>query len=63
VKFKPSCRDVTRMVLAGQDRQLGPVKLTLIRVHRLFCRACDNFGKQVELMRKASARWRSYGDE
>ena len=51
------------MVLAGQDRPLGPVNLALIRIHRLFCRACQNFGKQVEMMRKASARWRSYSED
>lgn len=59
----PNCREVTRVVLEGEGRALTATEGLTIRAHRLFCKACRDFGKQVELMRKASARWRSYTEE
>lgn len=59
----PDCREITRKVLEGEDRPLRPAEQVLIRAHWLICRGCSNFGKQVELMRRASQRWRSYSDE
>jgi hypothetical protein len=59
----PTCRQITRMVLAGEERPLGQAEKLVVRAHYLICRGCTNFGKQVELMRKASARWRAYSDE
>lgn len=63
MKLIPSCRDITHIVLAGEDRPLGQFTQVLVRAHRLFCSACNNFGKQVDLMRKANTRWRSYAKE
>ncbi|MCV2367817.1 zf-HC2 domain-containing protein [Paucibacter oligotrophus] len=59
----PKCKDITRMVLEGEERRLGQTEQLLIRAHYLICKGCTNFGKQVELMRKASAQWRSYSGE
>lgn len=62
MKFTRSCRDVTALVLAGEDRRLTLLERTAIRVHYLVCEACPRFGRQVALMREASARWRRYGE-
>ena len=57
-----SCRELTRLVLAGEDRRLGWVARLRIRLHLLACRACPRFVDQVRFMRRASGRWRRYGD-
>jgi hypothetical protein len=54
----PNCKQITRIVLEGEDRPLGHAERLVIRSHYLICRSCSNFGKQVELMRRASTRWR-----
>jgi hypothetical protein len=59
----PTCRDITRRVLEGEERRLGRAERLVIRAHWLICKGCSNFGGQVELMRKASARWRSYTED
>lgn len=59
----PDCRKITRIVLEGEDRPLGHVERLTVRAHYLICKSCTNFGKQVELMRRASQRWRGYSDE
>jgi hypothetical protein len=55
-----SCRDVTRLVLAGEDRRLGWFDRQIVRAHLRVCVACPKFVKQVDLMRGAFGRWRTY---
>lgn len=59
----PNCKEVTRLALEGESRPLASGERLGIRVHRLFCKGCANFGKQVDLMRKATAHWRSYSGD
>ncbi|MCV2352952.1 zf-HC2 domain-containing protein [Paucibacter sp. B2R-40] len=59
----PNCKEITRLVLEGEERPLGRAEKLVVRAHYLICRGCTNFGKQVELMRKASARWRNYSED
>ncbi|MDC8774036.1 anti-sigma factor family protein [Roseateles albus] len=59
VKLMPNCKDITRMTLAGEDRRLGAGARLVIRAHRLFCTGCNNFGKQLVLMRQTATQWRS----
>jgi hypothetical protein len=57
-----TCRDVTRLVLQGEDRRLSwPERLT-VRLHMLICKACPGFERQVLLMRRAMGRWRAYSE-
>ncbi|MEF7614061.1 zf-HC2 domain-containing protein [Aquincola sp. MAHUQ-54] len=62
MKLQRSCRDVTRLVLAGEDRALGVGERLGIRLHMLVCRACPRFAAQVAVMREATARWRAYAE-
>lgn len=55
-----NCREVTELVLAGQDRALGWVERGAVWLHMKVCAACPRFYRQVELMRKAMPRWRAY---
>lgn len=57
-----NCREVTALVLAGEDRPLGVAERAAIRLHMLICRTCPRFARQVALMRQALPRWRAYRD-
>ena len=62
MNFRLSCRELTRLVLAGEDRQLGLVERLRIRAHLLACAACPRFVAQARFMRRAVGRWRRYSD-
>jgi hypothetical protein len=55
-----NCREVTELVLAGEDRQLAPIERGAVWVHLRVCKACPAFARQVALMRQALPRWRAY---
>ena len=57
-----NCREVTELVLAGEDRRLGLVERLAVRVHLRICEACPKFFRQVALMHQALPRWRAYRD-
>jgi hypothetical protein len=65
MKLNLSCREVTRLVLEGEDRRLGWRERLGVRVHLVICKACPRFIAQVALMRQAMGRWKQYaeGDE
>ena len=57
-----NCRQVTALVLAGEDRRLGLLERWAVRGHLKVCGACPAFNRQVALMRQALPRWRAYRD-
>jgi hypothetical protein len=57
-----NCREVTALVLAGEDRELGFFERWALRAHMKACQACPRFLRQVDLMRAALPRWRAYRD-
>lgn len=62
MKLKLDCREVTRLVLEGEDRRLGWRERLGVRLHLAVCKACPRFVGQVALMRQAMARWRQYAE-
>jgi hypothetical protein len=58
-----NCKEVTRLVLEGQDRSLGWLERVDISFHLLICKACPRFVRQVRLMRRALDRWKHYRDD
>lgn len=58
MKLKHRCRDVTRLVLEGEERPLTLGERTLLQLHWAVCDRCTRFRRQVELMRGALERWR-----
>ena len=58
-----SCRDISALVLAREDRALDWYERLAIRVHFLICEACPRFQRQVQTMRDGLALWRSYRDD
>ena len=51
-----SCKEVTRLVSQGLDRDLGFAERVRLRVHFAICSGCTNFRKQMDFLRRASAR-------
>ena len=58
-----SCKEVTALVLRAEDDRLSLRERAAVRFHMLICRACPKFAQQLDLMRRASARWRQYSEE
>lgn len=58
-----SCREVSALILAREDRHLSWPERLAIRVHFLICKACPRFEQQVRTMRGALDMWRSYRDD
>jgi hypothetical protein len=50
-----SCKEVTRLVSQGLDRDLGFAERVRLRVHFAICDGCTNFRKQMDFLRKAVA--------
>jgi predicted anti-sigma-YlaC factor YlaD len=51
--FKPTCKEVHRLVSEGLDRDLSLAERARMRAHLLICHACRNFNGQMALMRRA----------
>jgi len=58
--FKRTCREVTRLILEGEDRRVGPLDRLAVRLHMLVCATCPRFLRQAGFMRQALGRWRNY---
>ena len=54
-----NCREVTALVLAGEDRRLSLGERVGVRLHMMVCQACPRFTQQVTLMRRALNRWKA----
>jgi hypothetical protein len=63
VKIRLTCRDATRLVLAGEDRRLTVGERARLRLHLLACRLCPRFVRQVAFMRQALGRWKNPADD
>jgi hypothetical protein len=63
IKLKITCREATQITLQAEDRSMPLTERLALRLHHRICTNCRRFYRQVELMHKASARWRQYTDE
>ena len=61
--LKRSCREVTRLVLESEDRELTATERLALEMHWRICDTCSKFREQARLMRQAMARWRGYRDD
>lgn len=57
-----SCKEVTALVIAREDRELPWMERVALRVHMAMCQACPRFERQVLTMRNAMKQWRGYTD-
>jgi hypothetical protein len=51
-----SCKEVTRLVSQGLDRNLSLGERVAVRVHFLVCKHCANVSRQMEFLRRAVQR-------
>ena len=51
-----SCKQVSRIVSQGLDRELAFTERVRLRVHLAICDGCTNFSRQMAFLRKAMAR-------
>lgn len=66
--FRRTCREVSALVIAREDRALPWADRLALRLHMAVCAACPTFERQVLTMRNAMRQWRNYaadevGDE
>ncbi len=62
--FHRTCKEVTALVIAREDRVLPWPDRLALRLHMAICAACPTFERQVLTMRNAMTQWRNYeGDE
>lgn len=57
-----TCREAAVLMLMQQDRRLSWRERFGLRVHLFVCRACPRFARQLDLMRSAMGRWRTYSE-
>ena len=60
--FRPTCREVTRLVLERENRPLGLAERLRVRMHLAICLMCTRFTGQVRLMERAMAQWKAYSE-
>ncbi len=62
--FRRSCREVARLLTLREERPWTWRDRIAVRLHMQICKACPKVERQIELMKQAMGRWRSYaGDE
>jgi hypothetical protein len=54
-----SCKDISRLVSQGQDREFGRWERWKLRLHLAACDACARFEDQMRFLREAMRRYRS----
>lgn len=62
VPLMRSCKEVTALVIAREDRALPMAEQLALRMHMAMCKACPPFERQVLSMRNAMKQWRHYTD-
>jgi hypothetical protein len=58
--LKRTCKEVTAMVVAREDRDLSLTNRLALRVHMAMCEACPRFERQMLTMRNGLREWRNY---
>lgn len=62
--FHRTCKEVTALVIAREDRALPWRDRLALRLHMTICAACPTFERQVFTLRNAMKQWRNdEGDE
>lgn len=56
-----SCKEVTALVIAREDRDLPLAEQIALRLHMAICKTCPLFERQILTMRNAMEQWRHYG--
>ena len=60
IRLKRSCKEVTALVIAREDRVLPWAERLALRLHMTICSACPRFERQILTMRNAMRPWQNY---
>lgn len=63
VPLMRTCKEVTALVIAREDRELPMAEQLALRMHMAICNTCPTFERQVLSMRNAMKNWRQYTDD
>ncbi|HYF18841.1 MAG TPA: zf-HC2 domain-containing protein [Ramlibacter sp.] len=58
--LRRTCKQAAALMVAREDRPLRWNDEVALRLHLAACRACPTFERQLQLMRRAFARWREH---
>ena len=58
--FHRTCKEVTALVVAREDRVLQLADRLALRLHMAICDACPRFERQMLTMRNGLRTWRNY---
>jgi hypothetical protein len=58
--FRRTCKEVTSILIAREDRALGWGDRIALKLHLLACKACPRFERQILTMRNGLRQWRNY---
>lgn len=58
IPFHRTCKEVSALVIAREDRALGWRDRLALRLHMAMCAACPTFERQIITMRHAMQQWR-----
>ena len=61
--LKRTCKEVSALLIAREDRELPPVERVALRLHMAMCQACPRFERQVLTLRNAMKNWRQYAND
>ncbi len=56
LRLTPDCREISRLTSEERDHTLPWSTHTRLRLHRVFCKYCARYAKQLDLLREASRR-------
>ena len=58
--FNHTCKEVSALVIAREDRALPVRERLAVRLHMAICVTCPVFERQVLTLRNAMQQWRNY---
>ena len=61
--LRRTCKEVTALLVAREDRELPALERVALRLHLAACQACPKFERQILTMRNAFSRWRNYTED
>ena len=61
--FSRTCREVTTILVAREDRVLPWADRLALRIHLSVCQTCPRFERQILTMRHSFQRWRHYTED
>ncbi len=60
IPLNRSCKEVTALVIAREDRDLPLTERLALRLHMAICSACPKFERQILTMRNVMKPWQNY---